>query len=280
MNGCVLATSNAERAYLRVKDSQAVSQLFATDLMKPVDLVKYSTEVDKGLKAAICSLQSAETLQNRKVQEIDSAPKQTKTTQALRVQLTNAKEKLAGCQREALDFQKKVLERQKSLWAALVGDVVELSEADFKKAETSVEQLKDVSALLNSEIAEHLAPSEAIAAADQAHEQAKSSDEVIVKTREQLNVRRHDLIQCINYSSQRTGASQINNTATGFNRFNAPSVPSGVVQDESKKAMEESIASLELPQKKAKLDGWMMAIPRMLEEVNRIRNMAIQIGNR
>lgn len=50
INGCVLWTSNAERAYLRVKDSQAVSQLFASENLKPVDLVKYSSEVDKGLR--------------------------------------------------------------------------------------------------------------------------------------------------------------------------------------------------------------------------------------
>ena len=46
-----------------------------------------------------------------------------------------------------MEFQGKVLNRQKELWAALVVDSVEESERDFKKAETHVEKLKDASAL-------------------------------------------------------------------------------------------------------------------------------------
>lgn len=168
--------------------------------MRPIDVVKYSTEIDKGLKAAISSLQSAETLQNRKAAEIESATKQTKTTQNLKTTLNGAKEKLSGCQKEAMEFQWKVLNRQKELWWWLVVDSVEESERDFKSAEQKIEKLKDASALLNSEIAEHLWPSEAIEAWDKWHENWKEADDVIVKTREWLNWRRHDIIQAINYS--------------------------------------------------------------------------------
>lgn len=72
VNGAVLACSNAERSFSRVKDSQAAGQLFAMDVMKPADLARFSAEIEKGLKAALASLQSAQVLHQRKIEELDS----------------------------------------------------------------------------------------------------------------------------------------------------------------------------------------------------------------
>lgn len=76
-------------------------QLFAMDNMKATELSRWSNDVEKGLKAALCSLQSADTLQERKIQEVTSHPNQSKQVAALQQQLQTSKTKLETCQKEA-----------------------------------------------------------------------------------------------------------------------------------------------------------------------------------
>lgn len=225
----MLATSNAERSFCRVKDSQAAASLFAMEVLKPAELGKYSAEVANGLKQAMCSLQSADVLVSRKAQDLEKSAADitwanSKTLDSLRQQLQDAKLKLEKAQAEARAFQEKgrivwrvvrtcprrrasvqggsgrfvqeevgygggvlardeevllvllnspvkcfnniflspVTMKQTEMWGKLVDDLVESSTVVSEEANAAVEHLKDESALLNSEIAEHLAPVEAI----------------------------------------------------------------------------------------------------------------------
>ncbi|CAD7926308.1 unnamed protein product [Amoebophrya sp. A120] len=255
VNGSVLAASNAERSFIRVKDSQAAGQLFAMDVMKPADLARFSAEIEKGLKAAQASLGSAMTLHTRKIQELEqSALMNSKTVDSLRQQLGEARDKLDSALKETQEFSDKVSQRQRDLWSKMVGDLVEKSLDDLGEAENGVEHLKDQSALLSSEIAEHLSPQEAIEAADVSHEAAVKAEEKITEGRDSMHRRRTEVMTAINFFRQ-------SNAVMG-------------VSDE------KQADPLNLADKKKRIEECLAKFPTLLAEVQKIRNLAVHIGNR
>ncbi|CAD7957245.1 unnamed protein product [Amoebophrya sp. A25] len=256
VNGSVLAASNAERSFIRVKDSQAAAQLFAMEVVKPQDLARFSAEVEKGLKAAQCSLNSAQTLHSRKMEELEQSQLlNSKTVESLRQQLTEAKGKLDAATLETREFSERVSNRQKELWSKLVGDIVEKSQKDMSEADAAVEALKDQSALLSSEIAEHLSPAEAIDAADTSHEAAVAAESKIVEGRDNMHRRRTEVMTAINFFRQ---SAQVMGTA------DSPAAEDPLNLAGKKKAVEE----------------FLQKFPLLLTEVTKIRNLAVHIGNR
>lgn len=114
-------------------------------------------------------------------------------------------------------------------------------------AEEAIEELKDQSALLNSEIAEHLSPKEAIESSDAAHEASVKADQKIVQCRDALHLRRTEVMTAMNFY---------------------------------RPAVESAEADLNLAEKKTKIEQWLTQINPMMEEVQKNRQMAIHIGNR
>jgi len=272
VNGCVLATSNAERSFLRVKDSQASASLFAMETIKPPDLARFSAEVEKGLKAAMCSLQSAGALQQRKLEDLENAITQnpslnsgSKTLDSLRTQLQEAKNKIETCQEDARSFAQRVSDRQKSLWMGLVGNLGEQSAADFQSAETAVENLKDQSALLSSEIAEHLSPQEAIQASDSSADAAQKAEVILTEGREALHKRRTEIMTAINFFRQ------------------SNNVMAGILKDETGEDGQQNgnkSDPLNLVEKKKIIEEHLSKYPVLMSEVTKIKNLATHIGNR
>lgn len=83
-------------------------------------------------------------------------------------------------------FQERLSQRQKLLWGNLMGSLSDKSREEVEAAEQALESLKDTSALLSSEIAEHLSPAEAIKAADDAHVAAQKATDAISSCRTNL----------------------------------------------------------------------------------------------
>ena len=59
--------------------------------MKPTELAKIAADLEKSLKSAIFSLQSADTLHARKNTELEACTSNTKTIQTLKIQLGESK---------------------------------------------------------------------------------------------------------------------------------------------------------------------------------------------